>query len=262
MGYILKEMNQYEEALNYCEKSLDIRKKIFNKHHPFIAASQEYLGYVYEKKQDYKNAFSNHSSALNNFKKYFGKRNIYVANSFNNIANIHLKTEEYDKAILNYNEALLANSSSIDSLHKDEKFDPKNYLNFEILLFTLSGKGKVEMLKYKKNKNINSLMNAANIYLEADRTIDYERQILNNYADKVTFAKQTKEIFNEAIEVQLLSYNEVKNQKAIYQAFYYTEKSKANTLKHLLNEANAKSFSGLSKDLIKLEKRTSQSTIN
>ncbi|MBQ0740304.1 hypothetical protein J9332_39095, partial [Aquimarina celericrescens] len=42
--------------------------------------------------------------------------------------------------------------------------------------------------------------------------------------------------------------------QALEQAFYYAEKSKANTLKELLNDADAKNYSGLPADLVVLEK--------
>ena len=57
----------------------------------------------------------------------------------------------------------------------------------------------------------------------------------------------------EAIDIQLLRYKKTREQQILHDVFHYIEKSKANTLKELLNENNAKNFAGLPFQLLNLE---------
>ncbi|OED41919.1 hypothetical protein AB832_03170 [Flavobacteriaceae bacterium (ex Bugula neritina AB1)] len=108
---------------------------------------------------------------------------------------------------------------------------------------------------YNKSNKAEYIQNTQKGYERADILINNIRQTLNNYKYKVIFAKKTKEIYKRAIEFQLLLYKQTKNSKALELAFYYTEKSKANTLRELLNDANAKNFTGISSNLMSLEKK-------
>ncbi|GAA4275282.1 CHAT domain-containing protein [Aquimarina mytili] len=122
------------------------------------------------------------------------------------------------------------------------------------MLTTLQGQAKTYKKLYQQNKSIANLNKAITTYQKADTIINTIRQSFTNYQDKVTFAKQAKEVYQGAIESQLLLYAAKKDQQALKKAFYYAERSKANTLKELLNDANAKNFTGLPTDLVGLEK--------
>ncbi|MDH7446145.1 CHAT domain-containing protein [Aquimarina sp. 2201CG14-23] len=252
IGLLYNRMEEYDKALDYCQKSLSIRRQIFNKDNPHIAATLENLGYVYQKKEDFEKALNSHKSALVIFENYIGSNSHYVANSFNNVANVYAETERLDKAILNYDAALIANSIPLEVSDNKQKFNPSNYLDLEVLLLTLAGKGNVERSKYKENNKVDFLIKSATTYQKADVAISYGRQTLNNHNDKITFAKKAKDIYKGAIETHISFFDQ--NQNSFEKAFYYTEKSKSNTLKDLLNSANAKNFSGLSANLIRLEK--------
>ncbi|WP_271783915.1 CHAT domain-containing protein [Aquimarina algiphila] len=123
-----------------------------------------------------------------------------------------------------------------------------------MLLETLKGKAKTHQLQYLENRDSKYLDQSIIIYKNADMVIDRIRQSYQNYQDKVAFAKEAKEVYQDAIAAYLLLYTSQKNQLSLKKALYYNEKSKANTLKELLNDSYAKNFTGLPIKIIEIGK--------
>ncbi|MDY8135247.1 CHAT domain-containing tetratricopeptide repeat protein [Aquimarina sp. 2201CG5-10] len=251
IAFALNEIGRYEKAFDYANRSLEIRKKIFQKDHPYIAECYRIIGYIFEKKLDFDKALHYHSIALNSNINTFGNNSLYVADCYNDIAENLIEKEKLNEAISQYNLALKSNTTPSDSL---KKFDPANYLNWEVLLVTLKGKANAENAVYKIDNNVQNLKKAINTYKMADHTIAYVRQNLSEYKDKVIFANRSKDLYSQAIKTFVSSRNKTSDLNLLETSFYYAEKSKSNTLKELLNVSIAKTFSGLPENIINLEK--------
>ncbi|MBQ0734344.1 tetratricopeptide repeat protein [Aquimarina celericrescens] len=245
IGILYQIQKKYNKSLTYLMQSLMIRKNLFGGNHPEIADSFENLAMVYFNKDDSMLALQNHQKSLKIRLKIFGKRHPKIALSHNKIAQVHFKKSDFKKALINYEKAI--NTNLIPNTENKS-------FNYNILLSSIQGQAKTYEALYKQNSNINNLNQAINTYQKADTIINQIRQSFTNYQDKVTFAKTAKEIYQGAIAVQLLQYKIEKNPKLLEQAFYYAERSKANTLKELLNDANAKAFAGLPNEVVELEK--------
>ncbi len=242
IGKLYTMKKEYDKALSNTKKALTIRQNVFGEHHPDVADSYISLGNIYESKKEYKFALINYQKALRIRRKVFGAYHPKVAVSNNDIANLYALQKEYKNSLLYYEKAIKANIKE------------NQYLNRNVLLTTLSGKAKTYVSLYKESNNIDDLNQAITTYKKADTLINDIRQTFTTYQDKVAFAQKTKEVYQGAIQVQLFLYNTQKEQSILERAFYYAEKSKANTLKELLSEANAKSFTGLPNDVVVLEK--------
>ena len=198
----------------------------------------------------HKEALSYYNKALTVIQDVYGENHILASELYNYIARACDKQQEYTKAISYFDKALLCNTKNTNITINKNPFDPENYYHYDFLLESLYGKAKTLRLRYLQDNNILDLKKSIAIYNNINTLIQTIRQSFTNYQDKVTFAKQAKEIYQEAIETVLLQ----KNPQSLEQAFYYAEKSKANTLKELLNDAGAKNYSGLPADMVALEK--------
>ncbi len=252
IGELYYQKRNYDNALDYYNKSLKIRNYIFGKFHPYIANSYINIGNIDLMRKDYTNALKNYHRSLDIQLTIFEKYHPNVALSYNDIAKVNIAQKQYQNALTNYYKAIVSNTKQDYS--KNDIADLDQYYNLTILLATLQGQTKTYIKLYKQNQTLNDLKNAISICQKADTLINTIRQSFTNYQDKVTFAKQAKEVYQGAIEAQLLFYTTEKDQKALEKAFYYAERSKANTLKELLNDANAKTFTGLPSNLVTLEK--------
>ncbi|MDY8134981.1 CHAT domain-containing protein [Aquimarina sp. 2201CG5-10] len=242
LGAAYRFQKKLDKALIYYHKALKIKQQKYNHNHTTIANSLTEIGRVLEEKENYNDAIVYYQKALTIRSTILSNNHPEVADTHNTIANTHIKKEQYNTALLYFSKAISSNLKN------------KKPLNFIIYLNTLKSQAKTYIALYQQHKNLHHLEQSIKIYQKADTLINSIRQTLNNYEDKVAFANTAKEVYKGAIEAQLLLYNYNKDQNTLPQAFYYTEKSKANTLKDLLNDANAKSFTGLPSDLLTLEK--------
>ncbi|WP_271784114.1 CHAT domain-containing protein [Aquimarina algiphila] len=249
--YVVKK--EYDIALQYYQKALKIQEHLFGEINYYICDIYNAIANVYSEKEEYNKAIKHLQQSITIRLQTDGKHHPRTAKSYNQIANVYYKTEKYDKATLYYNKAIIANTKPNTELIDANKLNPDNYLDANILLHTLQGKAKTLQKRFVDNNKNNDLNTSINIYQKTDVLIHYIRQTLQNHNDKITFAQQAKEVYTDAIQAQLLSYKKYQKQQSLERAFYYSEKSKANTLKELLLDSNAKSFSGLPKSILELE---------
>ncbi|MDY8134980.1 CHAT domain-containing protein [Aquimarina sp. 2201CG5-10] len=245
--YLIKK--DHNKALNHYKKALEIGFKTTGNQTSVIAESYYNLAKFHTSKGNFQTALSYYKDAKHIWSNLLGNDHSYNLDIMNKIASIYFKNENYQNALINYNRALKANIKL-----NTNNSSTNQYLDLNILLNTLKGQTKTYIALYQQSKNLDDLEKSISSYQKADTLINSIRQTLNNYEDKVAFANTVKEVYQGAIEAQLLLYNYNKDQNTLVQAFYYTEKSKANTLKDLLNDANAKSYTGLPSDLLTLEK--------
>ncbi|WP_158597800.1 CHAT domain-containing tetratricopeptide repeat protein [Aquimarina sp. AD10] len=246
IGELYNLKKEYNTAIQYIDKALKIRNQIFGKTHPEVADSYESLGKVYENIKDYKTALINYQKALQIRLNVFGERHPKVALSYTIIADMYRLQSDVVNSLQYYENAITAN--------KKLNYTSNSYLDQNIVLSSLSGKANAYQKKYQKSKDVKDIDKAIENYQKADVLLHKIRQSFTTYEDKVTFAKKATAIYQGAIASQLLLYKVTKNQEALESAFYYSEKSKANTLKELLASANARNFIGLPKKVLELEK--------
>ncbi len=242
IGKLYTVTKEYNQALYYTNEALKIRQRVFGEYNPEVADSYVSLGDIYKNRKEYDVALENYQKALTIQQKVFGAHHPKVAVSNNDIANIYAIQKDYKNSLLYYEKAINANAKR------------GQYLDSNVLLTSLAGKAKTYTHLYKESKNLDDLNQAIITYKKADTLINDIRQSFTTYQDKVVFAQKAKAVYQGAVQTQLLWYAAQKNQQALQQAFYYVEKSKANTLKELLSEANAKNFAGLPNDVVVLEK--------
>ncbi|MCX2762704.1 CHAT domain-containing protein [Aquimarina muelleri] len=250
IGNLYGKQKEYDLALKYLKRGLRIHKNIFEGDNIYITKIYESIGDVYFETRRYNEALLNYNKALTVIQDVYGENHVLTSDPYNYIARAYDKQQEYTKALSYFDKALSSNAKNTNVTDNKNNFDLEDYYHYDFLLESLFGKAKTLRLRYLHDNNILDLKKSLAIYKNIDTLIQAIRQSFTNYQDKVVFAKQAKEIYQEAIETVLLQ----KDPQALEQAFYYAEKSKANTLKELLNDADAKNYSGLPADLVVLEK--------
>ncbi len=246
LGKINIGLKEYNKAINYYRKSLKIRNAIFEEFHPDVADSYENLGISYLRNSNYISSLNNHQESLEIRLKLFGNHHPKVASAYNNLANLFFAQNKFKKALNYYSKAITANTISNNNTNQ--------HLDQNVLLSSIQGQSKTYKVLYKENKDVGNLNNAIAMYQKADTIINTIRQTFTNFEDKVRFAQKANEVYQGVIEAQLLLFTKQKDRQALKKAFYYSEKSKSNTLKELLAASNAKNFTGLPEDVVTLEK--------
>ncbi|WP_298319739.1 CHAT domain-containing protein [uncultured Aquimarina sp.] len=254
MGIVYHKMKMYDKALQYYQKGLSIIIDKFGDKHIFTAHSYNNFGKTYEELEDYNIALDYYLKSQTIYKSTLGENNANIANAYNYTALAYFKNKEYDKSLQYYEKAINANLKNVDNEKIEYDFNSNYFFDLNTLLISLEGRADSFKELFKEKGNLSNLEKSIRLYTKTDSAINIIGQGLNGYKDKLTFAKKAKEVYNGIVEAQILYNNLDQDKKSIGQAFYYSEKSKSNILKGLLNMENGKNFTGLPLNLVELEK--------
>ena len=249
-AHVLKK--EYDLALEFFQKSLRTNQLIDSKDHYETVKNYLSIGDVYDRKKEYEQALTYYQEAIALVTNKSLQGNELAPDCYNQIGGNYHKQQKFKESLTYFDKAIESNHKT-DKTITEHTFAPKDYY-YTVKLFTsLFGKTKTLLDRYHQQSTIRDLDQAIIYFTFLDQIVDYSRKSYQNYEDKVNWAKQTKEMYANAITAQMLHYNITHDDDALRQAFYYSEKSKSNILKDLLLENNAKNFSGLPTEIIQLE---------
>lgn len=97
---------EYDKALEYFTRALDILEKVQGKEHPDVALLRNNIGTVYYHLGSYANALKYHTMALGIREKVLGKEHPDVASSYSHIGAVYSAQGDNAKALEYYNKAL------------------------------------------------------------------------------------------------------------------------------------------------------------
>ena len=89
LGMIKNRLGEYEEAIQFYEKSLAIKQQSLPPHHPDFASSYNNIGAVYFNMDDYPKALSSYEKALAIRQQSLSSNHPDLASSYNNIGTVH-----------------------------------------------------------------------------------------------------------------------------------------------------------------------------
>ena len=111
------QIGDYDKALEYYFKALEIREKVLDKEHPDIATSYNNIGSVYDDKGDYDKALEYYFKALEIREKVLGKEHPDIATLYNNIGFVYGTKGDYDKALEYHLKALAIKEKVLGEEH-------------------------------------------------------------------------------------------------------------------------------------------------
>lgn len=168
---------------------------------------------------------------------------IFFSQLYDNLGDAYVCLNQLDKAVINYNKSIklitknnenieLLSIPSLENLPKESK---------EILT-TLFSKAKTLELVYEERKDIEYLSSCLYNYLTMDSLITLIRQDFLAENSKLSLVKETKPIYEKAIEISLKLYKLSKEEKYKNAAFDFIQKSKAVTLSEAVRHTQSTSF--------------------
>ncbi len=260
IGELYTATQQYDSATFYYNKALKIRKHVYEKNNMDVANSYTSIAKLFFDQQEYSQSLIYHQKALAIRLKLLGTHHPKVALSYRHIAKVYTIQQDYNQALGYYQKALFANQVKNIRNNAAKSFDPNQYMDHRVLLQTLVDQAQAYTNRYVQSCAKDDLDLTVISYQKADLLIQTIRETYTNYQDKVAFAQQVKEVYQGAIQTQLQLFEIDQDEQHLFQAFAYAEKSKANTLKEILNASNAKQFIGLPKTITILEKELKTNT--
>jgi tetratricopeptide (TPR) repeat protein len=117
LGVIKDGQGDYEMAIKFYEKSLEINRHILSPDHHYLASSYTAIGMVYLKIGKYSKALSLHKTALEIFQKSPLSHNRLIAICHGNIGKVYDELGEYTRALSSHEKALEIFQEILPSTH-------------------------------------------------------------------------------------------------------------------------------------------------
>ena len=119
IGWSYDDLGDYNKALAYYKKTLEIKESKLGKDHPDTASTYNNIAGVYYAKGDHDKALEYYEKALEISESKLGKDHPDTATTYNNIAMVYKAKGDYDKAFEYYGKALEIRESKLGKDHPD-----------------------------------------------------------------------------------------------------------------------------------------------
>jgi len=191
MASCFKETDDFNMAIDYYKKSLDVNKALYGEEHPQVATNLNSIGSFYNEIGKYEEAqtFLFQALAINTM--VYGKHHPSIATDYNNIGFSYCQLGNYDEALKYYQRALAIDKdyyglhhvdvairmANIGAIYGDLKDYPKalEYITAALGIFK-------EIVGEKHLKTISCYNNTADIYVEMEE-YDKAEEILKKVLD-------------------------------------------------------------------------------
>ncbi|WP_299115441.1 CHAT domain-containing protein [uncultured Winogradskyella sp.] len=289
IGTIYRRQNQKSKALYHTKKSLDMALKVFGENHrnlffPYSQIGQIYndekgifylmkalkicnetdklrISYLYDYLYEAHTNVGNYSEALIYAKKalqiredVFGENNVNIVRSNNIVSKSYMAVNDNQNALDQINKAINSNYLGYDRnniLAKTIKLT--DFLDDDLLLESIKIKADIYLSLYNKEGLKEQLEESNLLYKKANSLINIKRNKKRNYDDKIKFSGIVKSIYAKNIETQLLLSKSQENKTSLDELFYFSEKSRANVLRELAKNTDAKNISHINTEILELE---------
>jgi tetratricopeptide (TPR) repeat protein len=118
-GWIKDDLGEYEEAIEFYEKSIAIKQQSLHPNHPDVATSYNNIGNVYQNMGDYPKALSSHEKALAIRQQSLPPNHPDLAKSNGNTGLVYFNMGDYPKALSSYEKTLAIQQQSLPPNHPD-----------------------------------------------------------------------------------------------------------------------------------------------
>ena len=119
IGIVYYNLGEYDKALEYYFKALEIQKAVLGEKHRDTAVSYNNIGAVYQNLGDYDKALEYHNKALEIRKEVLEEKHSDTAISYGNIGAVYGNLGDYDKALEHFIKALEITKDVLGEKHPD-----------------------------------------------------------------------------------------------------------------------------------------------
>jgi len=257
---VYMQMDSLEQANNYLKKSMVVLNKYYKGKSPITYANAIfYYGHFLIERLCNPEGVKLTNQAIKIYKEQFGEKHPDLADCYQYLGLAKsLIDQDIDSALFYYQKALITNDLTFNETSLFQNPKVENALSKKILLNILRNKIDALTIKIQKSKNLQEsiayteVMNST--LLLAIETVGNIRNSFTSLDSKLKMNEKSEYFFSKLIASSFLLHKLTNENKYLYDAYVYTEKSKLATLNELINENSAKISGGVAPELIKQEK--------
>lgn len=244
-----------ERGVPYIKKALEICKKMKSGSEIRISFLQDYLYEIYFRIGKYNEALASAKESLNIRLNLFGESNGNTIRSYDLISKAYLLLGDYENS-REYNQKSINANYVPNDKHNiiDDEFKIINYINTDLLLESIKQSADISLELYLQQNDKANLIRSNKFYNKASELISLLRNKQRNYEDKIKFSAITKSVYTKSIQSNFLLSKLENDNTYLISSFYNSEKSRANVLRELANNTEAKKISNIDDITLNLEK--------
>jgi len=196
LGYTHYFLGEYDKAISFYEKTLEIQERLLPFNHTDLANSYSNIGLVLYKMGEYDKSLSNLEKALRIREESLPSNHLDIANSYNNIGLVTDQMGEYDKALASFKISLQIREHELPSTHH---LLSNSYHNIGLVYFHMD-EYDTALTYYKKSLTIRDQslpsnhpywgLSYHNIGLAYSKMGEYDKA-LSSYRKSFTIKKQS-----------------------------------------------------------------------
>lgn len=250
LGRAYLESGSYDSALIYLKKvkveSVDIKLQI---------KLSNSIGDAHTALKNYDKAIKHYNTAIEIHGKNYSFSTLSLVNSYIKRGKAFEKMNKIPEALNDYQRAIIEvhYSFSEESPIKNPE-DIGDVISPMFLFKTLAAKAGGLSKLYVENNNINNLKSSLNTYRIALKVCDNIRKSYDSDEAKIFFSTVIHPVFEEAMEVTYLLFEQTGEIKYLEEAFSISERSKAAVLSETVKDIEFKKIPGIEEKLILKEK--------
>jgi CHAT domain-containing protein/Tfp pilus assembly protein PilF len=255
LGLALTRKGEADRGLGVLEKALSIQLSLPEKGNRDEAIVYSSLAETYRARHDLVRADRGFREALAIDVRIHGRRHPDVAEDFVNLGDLYLEKGNEAEALRFFARAIAANDPSPPRVDPDLHPPLDSAFSEDFLLKALKGAARARARLGARKAERRQVEAAALVYDHASRLVDRMRAGYRAEGSKLQIAETANEIYDEAIRTELELRRLTGEERHLESAFRFAEKSKAGILRDALNEAEARSFSGIPREVLERERQ-------
>lgn len=252
MGISYRNSGLGREAIPFLEKAISCHKKM-GEHYFRLGFDYYSLGICYDTLHQVDKAFTCLERSKDITMKAFGLHHPRTAETLSYLGNLYEKTGDYQKALEYTHQAMMAmtrnfNNGDIFSNPPVDSIQPE--LN---MIDVIKRKSAACLIYYKAVKDIRYLKSGLETLDLASRLIDKFRQGYESEQSRLYLSANQTSTFNQLVDLAYELYQLTNDNLYIQKAFEYAERNKSSSLLASLTSAEARQFSGIPEQNLKVE---------
>ncbi|HLF33456.1 MAG TPA: CHAT domain-containing tetratricopeptide repeat protein [Cyclobacteriaceae bacterium] len=256
IAILYRKLKRNNEAISFFESALKIWEGVYEGPHSNKAFVLFNIGQAYDNIKAVNLALDHYDRALNMYHEVYGNKHPQIAAVYNAMGNLRLAQGDYSASLRLFQSAMKANLTDFNS--DDIRSNPHivNYLNGNVLLYSLLYKAEaLEQEYFGKTLRFSNLRLALNALVLCDSLIDRLRQHSQNESDKIALGSVSSNIYSAGIRISAAAAENALSKRSYQElAFFFAEKSKAAVLQEAISDTNAKAYAGIPSEMLEEEK--------
>lgn len=250
----------YDQAIPYLEKTRELLMEKYGAQSTKLIKIYSSLGNLYNLGlKDYDKAFRNYRRAADIVRDKQPRNRERLGYIYRKTGHIFGKQEKYDKALEYYQQSIIALAPGFDDPDITVNPEPERMIRLRSAQLTLKAKALCFEKIYQDRTN--DLKDLELSFATRKISIELIDMILMNYqqeSSKLDYINKKKRNYEKIIGIALELFK--RTGKPIYHelAFGFAEKSKANVLLSIIQESEARNFSGIPESLLETGKQLAE----